>query len=285
MAAAAAGQSALAGCSSQPEGVDDDRLGVLLNYVCSAVLVGTTLRIFKRFGVTHGRSSMLTEAGMSVGYVLGGLCHGSFANRAHDDSCANTNFYPTFACSYLAMAGSAHAFLSFASERTMLPRAAFGVYASLALCSALIFGGASWCTLSVRKYDGNTDDCPTSQQATCDATMMAGEALFYAAWVATWVVVAMALQPILHDARERALNVSAAVALFFGPGQILVVCAVPLAYTPSVAAAAAEAMRVYCALRTGVTYILAVLASHLFTSALMERLLQRSLHARRMHAV
>ena len=29
----------LDGCSSQPEGVDDDAAGVLLNYVCAGVLL------------------------------------------------------------------------------------------------------------------------------------------------------------------------------------------------------------------------------------------------------
>jgi hypothetical protein len=262
------------GCSAQPEGVDDDRLGVLLNYICAGVLMITTFRLYRRFGQRRsGRMATLTEAGMSLGYLLGGLCHDIFANRASDDNCSNPFFYPTFCVSYLAMAASARAWLSFG---TRLPRAAHCVSASLLLCSGLIMTGATWCSMSTRKYAGTTDDCPASTQAACDATMMAGEALFYAAWVGAWVVVAAALRTEVQGCREHALNVLAATALLAGPGQILVVCGLPLLYV-NADEVAAEAMRLYCSLRTGVTYIIAVLVSHLFTSALLERLLSRGL--------
>ena len=65
--------------------------------------------------------------------------------------------------------------------------------------------------------------------------------------------------------------------LLLGPGQIYLVCAVPLALHPGDAdAAGAASMRWYCALRTGVTYILAVLLSHLSTSAVSSHLLARA---------
>jgi hypothetical protein len=84
-------------------------------------------------------------------------------------------------------------------------------------------------------------------------------------------------------------------ALLFGPGQVLGVCMAPVAWLALVPQphagdaggesaydtlahgheAQALAMRWYCLLRTGVTYILAVLVSHLFTFALSDRIFSR----------
>ena len=99
----------------------------------------------------------------------------------------------------------------------------------------------------------------------------------------TWAVVACMLHPLLVTPAERALNRLAPAVLLLGPGQILAVCALPLLYTRSTAAAVAEGMRIYCSLRTGVTYILAVLASHLASALLISRLYARLLYLESKH--
>ena len=88
--------------------LDDDRLGVLLNYVCSAILLAAACALLRRYG-RRGLRGTLTELGMSLGYLLGGLVHDRFPNRAVRDVCAHRYFYPTFAASYAAMIASAWA--------------------------------------------------------------------------------------------------------------------------------------------------------------------------------
>ena len=55
-----------AGCSAAPEGVDDDRIGVGLNYACGATLFVAATLLWRRGG-TRGA---LTELGMALGYPL-----------------------------------------------------------------------------------------------------------------------------------------------------------------------------------------------------------------------
>ena len=86
------------GCSAQPEGVDDDGLGVELNYICAAVLLVVALVLRARHGYATARRAILYEIGMSIGYLFGGVVHGTFPNRASDDACAAYWFYPLFTC-------------------------------------------------------------------------------------------------------------------------------------------------------------------------------------------
>ena len=60
-----------AGCSASPEGVDDDRVGVALNYVCGATLLAAALLLHRRGGRRAARG-VCTELGMALGYLLGG---------------------------------------------------------------------------------------------------------------------------------------------------------------------------------------------------------------------
>lgn len=82
--------------------------------------------------------------------------------------------------------------------------------------------------------------CPPNGGATCDEVMAGGEGLFYFVWCATWIVVAVDLhvniplfglrsltwlglwQPLAETLYEKTLNQMSAIALLFGPGQILV---------------------------------------------------------------
>lgn len=50
-----------------------------------------------------------TEAGMSLGYLFGGLVHHLFANRASDDNCASALFYPAMALTWFCRKQSAAA--------------------------------------------------------------------------------------------------------------------------------------------------------------------------------
>ena len=95
--------------------------------------------------------------------------------------------------------------------------------------------------------------------------------VFYVAWIAAWAVAAARLSPILAAPAKRHTVLSVAW-LFLGPGQILFVCAAPLLFYDAARAAAAS-MRWYCRARTGVTYILAVLGSHLSTAVVSSSLL------------
>ena len=143
----------LDGCSAQPEGVDDDRLGVFLNYACSLVLLGLGLVLARKHRAVC-RPEVITEVCMSLGYVLGGAVHGLFANRANDDQCSNVWFYPVFALSYGSMIGSAAAWLSMAPQgytRQVLN-------AALLVSALLITSGASWCQATLDLYHGSTDD-------------------------------------------------------------------------------------------------------------------------------
>ena len=166
------------GCSSQPEGVDDDTIGVIMNYVCSCVLIMTSMHLWRTFGWSRARAAILTEAGMAVGYFTGGLSHSVLANRAHDDDCANRYFYPTFCTSYLSMILSSLAWLSAADALPRVDRRSRSVFTTrvgLLLAAVLIAAGACQCTASLRLFSGPSDPCPTTSQALCDATMMAGE--------------------------------------------------------------------------------------------------------------
>ena len=58
----------------------------------------------------------------------------------------------------------------------------------------------------MRLFPGKADDCPPGQAATCDRVMMAGETIFYLAWIATWLAVAVALHPKCHGTRELLAN-------------------------------------------------------------------------------
>ena len=271
----------LDGCSAQPEGVDDDRLGVLLNYVCSAALLAAACALLRRYG-RRGLRGTLTELGMSLGYLLGGLVHDRFPNRAVRDVCAHRAFYPTFAASYAAMIASAWAW-SGADAPGSPPRTKLGARALLAtraalLASALlIVGGALACQAGgATLVDAKIDDCGAGHPR-CDAVMLGGEGLFYLAWIFAWAVAAARVAPRLKGPWARRHNAASVGWLLLGPGQIYLVCAVPLALHPGDAdAAGAASMRWYCALRTGVTYILAVLLSHLSTSAVSSHLLARA---------
>jgi hypothetical protein len=129
------------GCSAQPEGVDDDQIGVALNYICSIILLVLAYHMYSKYGYQVAKKAIQTEIGMSLGYFFGGLCHGSFANRASDDNCANRYFYPFFAISYLSMIISSLAWLSFASKGS----ARLIVWWSLLASALLITAGSSWC--------------------------------------------------------------------------------------------------------------------------------------------
>ena len=105
---------AFLGCSAQPEGVDDDQIGVALNYTCSFVLLCFAFALWRRHGYRRARSGIVCELGMALGYFTGGLVHGAFANRASDDDCASSMFYPVFSISYLGMLASAAAWTAVA---------------------------------------------------------------------------------------------------------------------------------------------------------------------------
>eukprot|EP00947_MAST-08B_sp_MAST-8B-sp1_P003202 g3202.t1 len=314
--AAAATDYGAMGCSSQPEGVDDDMIGVILNYVCSASLFLLACHIAWRHGWTRSsKVGIVTELGMSIGYLTGGLVHHLYANRASDDSCASDMFYPVFCLSYLAMIASAWAWLgvvavaqgetsssssssssstsstsstrSSSSRRVATAsRRVWIVRAILAVSAACILGGAGWCQAgAVTLYPGKTDPCPPSAQATCDRLMMIGEGIFYTFWMVTWWLVAVEL----HYARVArgshvacAANWLAPVSLSFGPGQIMAVCVLPVlvaqAAGESLEQASERGLEIYCALRTGVTYILAVLVSHLFTFVVSGRVFSGQQH-------
>jgi hypothetical protein len=100
--------------------------------------------------------------------------------------------------------------------------------------------------------------------------MMIGEGFFYIAWIATWGVVAISIHNKMPTTSMRVYNFLAPLALFAGPGQIMLVCVIPVVVSTatggSVNEGMANGMSWYCTLRTGITYIIAVLFSHLFTA-------------------
>ena len=256
--------SSTLGCSSQPEGVDDDSIGVALNYICSLALLCVSFSLYRSHASHPSATTIVTtELGMSLGYLLGGIVHGTFPNRASDDNCAAYYFYPLFSFSYFAMIVSSLAWLQLAKPNA--PLRDFSTFVLL-VSATLILTGAVSCQFTVSLYPGATDDCPPSEQAVCDRIMMTGEGLFYLTWVVGWAVVAYSLNSACPSFQTRLCNVLAPVSLFFGPGQILLVCLLPVLTAPSVAQGMANSMALYCTLRTGVTYILAVLACHLFSS-------------------
>ena len=66
-------------------------------------------------------------------------------------------------------------------------------------------------------------------------------------------------------------NTAAPIFLFAGPGQVVLVSAIPIIlYGYADGSGQAAALNLYCYLRTGVTYIWAVLVSHLLSTYLME---------------
>jgi hypothetical protein len=52
------------GCSTNPEGVDDDYIGVLLNYACAAVLAGLAVHLWHHHGWQRARIGIFTESFM-----------------------------------------------------------------------------------------------------------------------------------------------------------------------------------------------------------------------------
>ena len=329
------------GCSPQAEGVDDDLVGVALNYACGVFLFWLALHLFWTHSnagsgsssSSHARSSssprrldakvtsgILTELGMGVGYLTGGIVHHLFPNRAVNNHCAAWGFYPVFCVSYLGMIVSALAWLGvsrgggvdegdsegFGRRRPIRSRHSSGGFDSIAcvrcvtecllvLSAIFIVVGSTWCELGGATLIQMGEKCSAGKgQATCDAVMMAGEGIFYVVWIFAWAVVAAHLDREYFSAStrserpedgghgrclcfsDRALNWAAPlVLLVFGPGQILAVSLLPVVFArpgESMADIGATSLDWYCKLRTGVTYILAVLACHFFTFLISGRI-------------
>ena len=131
--------SAMTGsCSEQAYGVDDDFEGVILNYVCSVALFCTAVHLWHSHGWRRASSGILTEAGMCIGYLLGGLVHHLFPNRASNSQCASGWFYVLFPLSYLAMIYSGWAWLG---VTTRLPRVVLYVKVVWFIAAVLIATG------------------------------------------------------------------------------------------------------------------------------------------------
>ena len=90
----------MGGCSGDNNGVDNDFVGVILNYVCSFVLFVLGSHLWHKHGYKKAKIGILTEYGMSLGYLTGGLVHHFFADRASDKNCASKYFYFIFGLSY-----------------------------------------------------------------------------------------------------------------------------------------------------------------------------------------
>ena len=286
------------GCSAGlSEGVDDDFVGVIMNFVCALTLVCTASHIYIHYYNRHkgAATGVKTEFGMSLGYLFGGLVHGWMANRASDDDCASNYFYPVFAISYLSMVWSADNWLEVCDHipfdarthakikdirfirRIQKIRKCF-IRPTLYLSAILLFTGATWCQLfsSVQFHEGNLDDCAgANPPALCDAMFATGEGIFYVFWVFVWVVVAMEVsyRELCDTFCDKLLNVLAPLALFVGPGQIFVVSAVAILLYGAGGQGQIVGLEWYCHMRVGVTYIIAVLLSHICSTLLMTRVL------------
>ena len=282
------------GCTAGlSEGVDDDFIGVIMNFVCAVILICTTLHIYYHYYKRHAGATtgMKTEFGMSLGYLFGGIVHGWMANRANDDNCASNYFYPLFAISYLSMVWSADGWLDICDYVQRNPTLAdnsriqqirslrkYIIRPALYLSASLLTIGATWCQLfsSVKFYEGNLDDCPGGHPpALCDATFAVGEGIFYVFWVVVWVTVAaeVACSGVCVTFYDRLANVSSPVILFFGPGQIFTVSVVAILLYGADGQGQAVALTWYCNMRVGVTYIIAVLMSHISSTFLMSETL------------
>ena len=250
--------SASWGCSPMSEGVDDDLLGVILNYLLGLTLLLLSLYISST--PSPNPTLVRCELGMSLGYLLGGVVHGTFPNRASDDNCAAYWFYPLFSMSYTCMIYSCYVYLSLSPPSPMR----WKLQAALCVSAFLVLTGGMICQLTVDLYPGKLDDCPPSSQAACDKVMMSGEGVFYVAWTLVWWSVGKS-----YKGSRTTWNSVSRYALVFGPMQILAVCIVPVAMSVAGGGTVEEGMgrslEVYCGVRTGVTYILAVLASHFGT--------------------
>lgn len=268
---AATNQSA---CST---GVDDDMIGVAMNYICCAILAAAAFHLHKRHGWQRAHVAIKTEVGMSLGYLFGGLVHHLFANRASGNDCASLLFYPLFALSYSTMIYSGWCWLGIA---TRLQRAVLATRCVWAVSGVLIVTGASWCQVTVRLLPGvrAPDTCPASAQPTCDQVMFLGEGIFYIVWCATWLVAALDVRVHCATCGEHLLNWLAPLVLLYGPGQIIAVGLLPLLLYPT-EEAVLKAEEWYCGLHTGVTYIVAVLVTHVITTVLSDRLFARRARA------
>ena len=84
--------------------------------------------------------------------------------------------------------------------------------------------------------------------------MMAGEGIFYCAWVLSWAQTAVALhEQVRASPMAAAANVAAPLVLLCGPGQIVAICALPVALLGT-EPGMVRALSLYCEGRTGVTY-------------------------------
>ena len=289
------------GCSAGlSEGVDDDFVGVIMNFVCAFTLICTTWHIYAHYYNRHegAVTGMRTEFGMSLGYLFGGLVHGWMANRASDDNCASNYFYPVFAISYLSMVWSADGWLVVCDRVPFDMRAhakikdvrligcirkirQYFIRPTLYLSAVLLFSGATWCQLfsSVEFHEGNLDNCPGGNApALCDMMFASGEGIFYVFWVCVWIIVAIEIsyRGLCVTFCDKVTNLLAPLALFFGPGQIFVVSAAAILIYGANGEGQAVGLAWYCEMRVGVTYIVAVLLSHICSTVLMTRVLFRT---------
>ena len=116
------------------------------------------------------------------------------------------------------------------------------------------------------------DQCPKDGQPMCDKVMGGGEGLFYFIWGIVWFKVAGNLHGVCVTLMEKVANWLAPVFLAFGPWQILLVAVVPMLLGKTTH----ESLALYCYLRVGVTYIVAVLLCHICTVVVTDRIFARS---------
>lgn len=255
------------GCSDGQGGVDDDFVGVIMNYVCCVVLLCLGSHIWYKHGWIRGKVGILTEYSMALGYLTGGLVHHLFAERASSNDCANRYFYPIFCISYEGMVLSMWAWLHIAKQT----RCTAIIRWFIIICAVAIGVGAVWCQFTVHLYSSNVD-CGKGSQPMCDVTMGLGEGLFYAIWGVVWFAVAADTHRLCHGAWEKAANWLAPFFLALGPWQILLVSGLPIIF----GGGPKDSLNLYCELRTGTTYILAVLFCHIFTVIVSDRIFSRS---------
>ena len=258
----------MSACSGSDHGVDDDFVGVLMNYLCCVILLVLGSHLWRTHGWERAKNGTLCEYGMSVGYLTGGLVHHLWSYRASNNSCASQFFYPVFALSYGSMIASTWAWLDMARRN----RRVYVVRGILVGSSVCIVTGATWCQATVHLVPGKTGDCPSGKQPLCDVIMAAGEGGFYLTWSLVWFVVAYDMHPICQSWAERTSNWLAPVFLAFGPLQIVLVSVIPML----LGGGPTESLRLYCDLRVGVTYIVAVLLCHVCSVVVSDRVLSRS---------
>ena len=140
---------------------------------------------------SSGKVGVKTELGMSAGYLLGGLVHHLFANRANKDHCASGWFYILFPISYLTMIFSGWSWLGIVTRYT---KTAIVVKFIWSLSGLLIVSGGIWCQSTVTLFWGTwlgriepPDQCHSSDgEPWCDTVMFYGEGIFYIIWIVTW---------------------------------------------------------------------------------------------------